>query len=59
MDKNEKKSFPVQKKNLGSSDEIEIPVKTTHVLKHSVPLPTELTSETNTKSESTPGPDST
>uniref|UniRef100_A0A9L0R6R1 MICOS complex subunit n=1 Tax=Equus caballus TaxID=9796 RepID=A0A9L0R6R1_HORSE len=47
--------YPVQSviiAKLGSSAEIEIPAKTTHDLKHSVPLPTELSSETKTKSES-------
>lgn len=39
-------------KQLGSADEIETPAKTTHNLKHSVPLPTELSSETKTKSTS-------
>uniref|UniRef100_A0A2K5RFF3 MICOS complex subunit n=1 Tax=Cebus imitator TaxID=2715852 RepID=A0A2K5RFF3_CEBIM len=48
---------PKEKTKLGSSAEIEIevPAKTTHVLKHSVPLPTELSSEAKTKSESTSG----
>uniref|UniRef100_A0A2I3S7Y3 MICOS complex subunit n=2 Tax=Pan TaxID=9596 RepID=A0A2I3S7Y3_PANTR len=32
-----------------------VPAKTTHVLKHSVPLPTEFSSEAKTKSESTSG----
>ncbi|XP_026953666.1 MICOS complex subunit MIC27 isoform X2 [Sagmatias obliquidens] len=62
---NKKESLPEPKektkvefkwtKKLGSSDEIEIPAKTTHNLKHSVPLSTELSSETKTKSESTSG----
>ncbi|PNJ08652.1 APOOL isoform 4 [Pongo abelii] len=46
---------PKEKTKLGSSSEIEVPAKTTHVLKHSVPLPTELSSEAKTKSESTSG----
>ncbi|TKC36201.1 hypothetical protein EI555_004827, partial [Monodon monoceros] len=52
---NKKESLPEpkEKTKLGSSDEIEIPAKTTHNLKHSVPLSTELSSETKTKSEST------
>ncbi|XP_057168809.1 MICOS complex subunit MIC27 isoform X4 [Ursus arctos] len=48
--------YPVQSviiAKLGNSAEIEIPAKTTDSLKHSVPLPTELSSETKTKSEST------
>uniref|UniRef100_F6UKF5 MICOS complex subunit n=2 Tax=Macaca mulatta TaxID=9544 RepID=F6UKF5_MACMU len=44
-----------EKTKLGSSVEIEVPAKTTDVLKHSVPLPTELSSEAKTKSESTSG----
>nr|CAH18106.1 hypothetical protein [Homo sapiens] len=44
-----------KKTKLGSSSEIEVPAKTTHVLKHSVPLPTELSSGAKTKSESTSG----
>ncbi|XP_065756277.1 MICOS complex subunit MIC27 [Phocoena phocoena] len=54
---NKKESLPEpkEKTKLGSSDEIEIPAKTTHNLKHSVPLSTELSSETKTKSESTSG----
>ncbi|KAB0402436.1 hypothetical protein E2I00_011283 [Balaenoptera physalus] len=53
--KTTKESFPEQKEKtkLGSSDEIEIPAKTTHNL--SCALPTELRSETKTKSESTSG----
>ncbi|XP_011235952.1 MICOS complex subunit MIC27 isoform X3 [Ailuropoda melanoleuca] len=50
--------YPVQSviiAKLGNSAEIEIPAKTTDSLKHSVPLPTELSSETKTKSESTSG----
>ncbi|XP_057168811.1 MICOS complex subunit MIC27 isoform X6 [Ursus arctos] len=52
---NKKESFPKpkEKSKLGNSAEIEIPAKTTDSLKHSVPLPTELSSETKTKSEST------
>ncbi|PNI35024.1 APOOL isoform 1 [Pan troglodytes] len=46
---------PKEKTQLGSSSEIEVPAKTTHVLKHSVPLPTEFSSEAKTKSESTSG----
>ncbi|KAB0338572.1 hypothetical protein FD755_025216 [Muntiacus reevesi] len=51
--KNNKK-LPEHKEEtkLGSADEIEIPAETTHNLKHSVPLPTELNSETKTKSTS-------
>lgn len=41
---------PKGKTKLGSSTEIEIPAKTTHDLKHSVSLPTELSSEMKTKS---------
>uniref|UniRef100_A0A2R8ZE10 MICOS complex subunit n=1 Tax=Pan paniscus TaxID=9597 RepID=A0A2R8ZE10_PANPA len=44
-----------KKIKLGSPAEIEVPAKTTHILKRSVPLPTELSSEANTKSESTSG----
>lgn len=44
-----------KKTKLGSSTEIELPAKTTHDLKHSVSLPTELSSETKTKSEFTSG----
>uniref|UniRef100_A0A452RSP1 MICOS complex subunit n=1 Tax=Ursus americanus TaxID=9643 RepID=A0A452RSP1_URSAM len=50
--------YPVQSviiAKLGNSAEIEIPAKTTDSLKHSVPLPRELSSETKTKSESTSG----
>ena len=52
---NKKESFPEpkEKTKLGSSDEIEIPAKTTHNL--SCALPTELSSETKTKSECTSG----
>uniref|UniRef100_A0A3Q1M5I9 MICOS complex subunit n=1 Tax=Bos taurus TaxID=9913 RepID=A0A3Q1M5I9_BOVIN len=39
-------------KQLGSADETETPAETTHNLKHSVPLPAELSSETKTKSTS-------
>lgn len=48
--KNKKESLPEPKENtkLGSSAEIAIPVKTTQNLKQSVPLPTELSSETKT-----------
>nr|XP_039331585.1 MICOS complex subunit MIC27-like [Saimiri boliviensis boliviensis] len=46
---------PKEKTKLGSSAEIEVSGKTTHVLKHSVPLPTELSSEAKTKSVSTSG----
>ncbi|XP_045655989.1 LOW QUALITY PROTEIN: MICOS complex subunit MIC27 [Ursus americanus] len=54
---NKKESFPKpkEKSKLGNSAEIEIPAKTTDSLKHSVPLPRELSSETKTKSESTSG----
>ncbi|XP_059766305.1 MICOS complex subunit MIC27 [Balaenoptera ricei] len=54
---NKKESLPEpkEKTKLGSSDEIEIPAKTTHNLKHAVPLSAELSSETKTKSESTSG----
>jgi hypothetical protein len=48
-------SEPEEKTKVGSSNEIEIPTKTTHILKHSVPLLKELSSETETKSESTSG----
>ncbi|KAM9180712.1 MICOS complex subunit MIC27 isoform 2-T6 [Dugong dugon] len=44
---------PKEKTKVGSYAEIEIPTKTTQVLKRSVPLPTELSSETKTKSELT------
>uniref|UniRef100_A0A2K6BS78 MICOS complex subunit n=1 Tax=Macaca nemestrina TaxID=9545 RepID=A0A2K6BS78_MACNE len=44
-----------KKTKLGSSAEIEVPAKTTHVLKHAVPLPTELSLEAKTKSESNSG----
>nr|XP_045735921.1 MICOS complex subunit MIC27 isoform X4 [Mirounga angustirostris] len=50
--------YPVQSviiAKLGNSAEIEIPAKTTDSLKYSVPLTTELSSETKTKSESTSG----
>nr|KAF6434978.1 apolipoprotein O like [Rousettus aegyptiacus] len=50
--------YPVQSviiAKLGSSAEIEIPAKTTYNLKQSVALPTELNSETKTKSDSTSG----
>ncbi|XP_047392501.1 MICOS complex subunit MIC27 isoform X1 [Sciurus carolinensis] len=52
---NKKESLPEPKERnkLGNSDEI--PAKTTHVQKHSVPLPTELSPETKTKSESVSG----
>ncbi|XP_064430367.1 MICOS complex subunit MIC27 isoform X3 [Mirounga angustirostris] len=54
---NKKESFPKpkEKSKLGNSAEIEIPAKTTDSLKYSVPLTTELSSETKTKSESTSG----
>ncbi|KAL2768499.1 MICOS complex subunit MIC27 precursor [Daubentonia madagascariensis] len=54
---NKKESLPESKEKtkLGSSAEIEIPAKITHILKHSVPLPSEHSSETKTKSESTSG----
>uniref|UniRef100_A0A2K5RVW7 MICOS complex subunit n=1 Tax=Cebus imitator TaxID=2715852 RepID=A0A2K5RVW7_CEBIM len=54
---NKKESLPQpkEKTKLGSSAEIEVSGKTTHVLKHSVPLPTELSSEAKTKSVSTSG----
>uniref|UniRef100_A0A4W2I3R8 MICOS complex subunit n=1 Tax=Bos indicus x Bos taurus TaxID=30522 RepID=A0A4W2I3R8_BOBOX len=41
-----------EKTKLGSADETETPAETTHNLKHSVPLPAELSSETKTKSTS-------
>ncbi|XP_047621157.1 MICOS complex subunit MIC27 isoform X5 [Phacochoerus africanus] len=50
--------YPVQSviiAKLGNSAKIAIPAKTTQNLKQSVPLPTELSSETKTKSESTSG----
>ncbi|ELK10215.1 MICOS complex subunit MIC27 [Pteropus alecto] len=52
---NKKESLPEpkEKTKLGSSAEIEIPAKTTYNLKHSVALPTELNSETKSKSDST------
>ncbi|XP_008071618.1 MICOS complex subunit MIC27, partial [Carlito syrichta] len=53
--KNESLPEPKEKAKLGNTAEIEIPAKTAHVLNHSVPLPTELSSETKTKSESTSG----
>ncbi|XP_057574589.1 MICOS complex subunit MIC27 isoform X2 [Hippopotamus amphibius kiboko] len=56
--KNNKKESvpePKEKTKIGSSHEMEIPSKTTYNLKHSVPLSTELSSETKTKSESTSG----
>ncbi|KAM9577213.1 MICOS complex subunit MIC27 isoform 2-T2 [Trichechus inunguis] len=46
---------PKEKTKVGSYAEIEIPTKTAQVLKRSVPLPTELGSETKTKSELTSG----
>ncbi|XP_064219746.1 MICOS complex subunit MIC27-like [Aotus nancymaae] len=54
---NKKESLPQpkEKTKLGSSAEIEVSAKTTHVLKHSVPLPTELSSEAKIKSVSTSG----
>uniref|UniRef100_A0A2K6U4V1 MICOS complex subunit n=1 Tax=Saimiri boliviensis boliviensis TaxID=39432 RepID=A0A2K6U4V1_SAIBB len=52
-----KESLPKlkEKTKLRSSAEIEVPAKIPHVSKHSVPLPTELSSEAKTKSESTSG----
>ncbi|XP_072600028.1 MICOS complex subunit MIC27 isoform X3 [Vulpes vulpes] len=52
---NKKEPFPKpkEKPKLGNSAEIEIPAKTADSLKYSVPLPTELISETKRKSEST------
>uniref|UniRef100_A0A8D1WRA3 MICOS complex subunit n=1 Tax=Sus scrofa TaxID=9823 RepID=A0A8D1WRA3_PIG len=50
--------YPVQSviiAKLGNSAKIAIPAKTAQNLKQSVPLPTELSSETKTKSESTSG----
>ncbi|EHB00194.1 Apolipoprotein O-like protein [Heterocephalus glaber] len=44
---------PNGKTKLGISDETEIPAETTHILKHSVPLPTEFSSGTVIKSEPT------
>ncbi|XP_053436254.1 MICOS complex subunit MIC27 isoform X2 [Nycticebus coucang] len=54
---NKKESLPEHKEKtkMGSSAAIEIPAKTTHILKHSVALPSELSSETKIKSESTSG----
>ncbi|XP_072600046.1 MICOS complex subunit MIC27 isoform X10 [Vulpes vulpes] len=54
---NKKEPFPKpkEKPKLGNSAEIEIPAKTADSLKYSVPLPTELISETKRKSESTSG----
>uniref|UniRef100_A0A2K6NF12 MICOS complex subunit n=1 Tax=Rhinopithecus roxellana TaxID=61622 RepID=A0A2K6NF12_RHIRO len=45
----------LKKTKLGSSAKIEVPAKTTHVLKHAVPLPTELNLVAKTKSESNSG----
>ncbi|XP_072600029.1 MICOS complex subunit MIC27 isoform X4 [Vulpes vulpes] len=58
---NKKEPFPKpkEKPKLGNSAEIEIPAKTADSLKYSVPLPTELISETKRKSESTSGKSST
>uniref|UniRef100_A0A8C5V6L2 MICOS complex subunit n=2 Tax=Microcebus murinus TaxID=30608 RepID=A0A8C5V6L2_MICMU len=52
-----KESLPEsnEETKLGSSSGIELPARTTHILKHSVPLPSELSSETKTKSESISG----
>ncbi|KAM5221458.1 MICOS complex subunit MIC27 [Ctenodactylus gundi] len=52
-----KESLPEHKEKtkIEGSGEVEIPAKTTYILKHSVPLPTEISSEKNTKSESTSG----
>uniref|UniRef100_A0A8C5W325 MICOS complex subunit n=1 Tax=Microcebus murinus TaxID=30608 RepID=A0A8C5W325_MICMU len=44
-----------EKTKLGSSAGIKLPTRTTHILKHSVPLPSELSSGTKTKSESMSG----
>ncbi|XP_057352095.1 MICOS complex subunit MIC27 isoform X3 [Manis pentadactyla] len=55
--KNNKELFPEHKEKtkLGNLAEMEIPEKTTHDLKPSVPLPKELSYETKTNSESTSG----
>ncbi|XP_077920117.1 MICOS complex subunit MIC27 isoform X1 [Halichoerus grypus] len=55
INKKESLPKPKEKSKLGNSAEIEIPAKTTDSLKYSVPLTTELSSETKTKSESTSG----
>lgn len=54
---NKKESLPEpkEKTKLGSSAEIKIPAKTTQDLKYPVALPTNLSSATKTKSESTSG----
>ncbi|XP_062940127.1 MICOS complex subunit MIC27 isoform X2 [Cynocephalus volans] len=54
-DKKKSLPEPKEKTKLESSAEIEITAKTTQVLKHSVPLRTELRSETKTTSEFTSG----
>ncbi|XP_010611167.1 MICOS complex subunit MIC27 [Fukomys damarensis] len=46
---------PKGKTKLGNSDETEIPAETTHILKPSVPLPTDFSSATMIKSEPTSG----
>lgn len=53
--KNESLPEPKEKTKLGSSAKIEIPAKTTQDLKYPVALPTDLSSATKTKSESTSG----
>ncbi|KAM5127756.1 MICOS complex subunit MIC27 isoform 2-T2 [Callospermophilus lateralis] len=52
---NIKESLPEPKERNKLSNSDEIPEKTTQIQKHSVPLPTELSSETKTKSESISG----
>ncbi|XP_012788038.2 MICOS complex subunit MIC27-like [Sorex araneus] len=52
---NESLLEPKAKTKLESSTETEVSAKSTHDLKHSVPLPAELSTETKTKSESTSG----
>ncbi|XP_012667523.2 MICOS complex subunit MIC27 [Otolemur garnettii] len=54
---NKKESLPERKEKtkVGSSAAIEIPAKTTHIVKYSVTLPSELSSKTKIKSESTSG----
>lgn len=54
---NKEELFPERKEKikLGNFAEMEIPAKTTHDLKPSVPLPKELSYETKTNSESTSG----
>ncbi|ELW50922.1 Apolipoprotein O-like protein [Tupaia chinensis] len=55
--RNQEESFPElkEKTKLGNSAEIETPAETTRLLKDSMPLPGELSSEIKTKSESISG----